>query len=259
MIKARQRPDVLFVQEPHVSQFGLLPALIAADLYFWLVRLEKPERWVEQAYWGELFAVSCDTVARSIGKLRPIINKARTRRCLHGRLVAGANKYTLNPKGDSFMAGGSSKKLNNLDPPDPQVFPISFIGVAKQLNAGVRVPELAWFLCRLAWRVHINERKTGESGWGYFQSAAELARYCGVGSDSLRKFSAIAKNAGLVLVNVERKSIVIPPGPPERLLLAPFRSLEEKRKNGLNAVLEDPDCFWQYDYVEDQLDQLKRG
>lgn len=48
-------PSMLWVRLVLVKQHGVLPSLIAADLYFWLDEKGKPLRWTTYSTWADWF------------------------------------------------------------------------------------------------------------------------------------------------------------------------------------------------------------
>lgn len=244
-------PSMLWVRLVLVKQHGVLPSLIAADLYFWLDEKGKPLRWTTYSTWADWFCVSVDTVKRTQSAIKLLFTVKRTRRTVSGKSVLGANSYQLNQQEANRVSQRKSKRLTEIYTDPVQVFPLEFIKLAKEHGIGQRVPEFAWFLCRIGWLVHESEKHTGISGFAYIKSLKWLSEHCHTSVRTLERFIKQARSSGLLMLNPVGREIVIPPQA-EPLMIQPFRRIEANRAAGIRDCAEAGE-YYQQEWAEDEL------
>lgn len=237
-------PSMLWVRLELVKQHGVLPSLIAADLYFWLDEKGKPLRWTTYSTWSDWFGVSVDTVKRTQSAIRLLFTVKRTRRTAGGKSVLGANSYQLNQLEATRVNQRKSKRLTEIHTDPVQVFPIEFIKLAKDHGAGQRVPEFAWFLCRIGWLVHESEKHTGIKRRAAIKSLKWLSDHCHTSVRTIERFIEQADTSGLLVLTTDRRELMIP-GDAESLMLQPFRRIEANRTAGITACAEEGEPYQQ--------------
>lgn len=202
-------PETLSVNMAHVKNFGVLPSLIAADLYFWLSEKGKHLRWTTYQTWADWFGVSTDTVKRTQPVIKHLFTVKRTRRKLNGKLVLGANCYQLQ-KLDAARSNELKFRCMTESQSDPvQLFPVEFIKLSKAHTKGQRVPEFAWFLCRISYLVNESEKQTGIRRQVSIKSLKWLSEYCHTPARTLERFIKQADMEGLFAINTDKDLLII--------------------------------------------------
>jgi hypothetical protein len=244
-------PSMLWVRLVLVKQHGVLPSLIAADLYFWLDEKGKPLRWTTYHTWADWFGVSVDTVKRAQAAIGLLFTVKRTRRTVSGKSVLGANSYQLNQLEANRVNQRKNKRLTEIYTDPVQVFPIEFIKLAKDHGIGQRVPEFAWFLCRIGWLVHESEKHTGIKRRAAVKNLSWLSDHCQTSVRTLERFIEQSDRAGLLVLTSDKRELMIP-GDADSLMIQPFRSIEASRAAGLTNCAEAGE-YYQQEWAEDEL------
>lgn len=255
-------PTRLEVDTQLVQVHGVLTALIAADLYWWLLTLDKPSRWVPYQRWALMFRVSTDTIKRQQSKLACLFVINRTRRKNNeGRSVLGANSYSLDPWRKDQMKRNRKPRPNCNEVADRLkdlvVFPMEFIQLAIKYGTNSNPVGFAWFLYRVSRLLFLNRQRNSASGVVTFKSMEWLADYCQLSKRTLERYTEQARHAGAVIIMGNNIAAL---GAAEAELLAPLYRIEQERENALNNLLAETDQVKPYlqDWVDEMIYQLKQ-
>lgn len=256
-------PTRLEVDTNLVQAHGVLTALMAADLYWWLVTLDKPRRWVPYQRWALMFCVSTDTIKRQQSKLAGLFVVERTRRKnAAGRAVLGANCYSLHQwRKDQVKRNRKPQTACNNDAGatgDLVVFPLEYIQLAIKYGNNSSPAGFAWFLYRVSRLLFLNQHRKSASAVTSFKSMEWLAHYCQLPKRTLERYTEQARRTGAVVIVGNH---IAAPGAAEAELMAPLYRIELERETALINLLANDSTAKPYlqDWADDMLYQLKRS
>lgn len=223
-----EMPSQLNVEQLLVRKFGILSALIAADLKFWLVKLKKENRWTRYERWAEMFDVSYSTVKREKKNLEQMFDVSRTRINVAGVSVLGANNFKLKA---SQYDEVESTKFSSI------VFPMEYIRLAKELAPTGKAPEFAWFLYRVGWLMYRSKIDKPNRTVTTFKSMAWLAGHCNLSIRTLERYSEHCRKIGCI--TIMGKGIAASTEW-EKEIVSPIERIYRQFDNSLNGLINDP-------------------
>lgn len=252
------KPKQLEVTLQHVKDYGVISALITADLCYWLISLDYPQRWYKNEWWANMFCVSNDTIKRQRPNLEKIfIIDRKNRTGNNGQHRRGTNSYSLDEWRKSQLIQQKKKTKQSSETyqiNDSVVFPLEFIQLAIKYNDGVNKVDYSWFLFRISRLIYKHEREFSRSSIVKFKSMAWLAGYCQLSKRTLERYSEHSRLFGLVILD---GSITAHTALKHELLL-PLILLDEARTNGLsNAIQDDQIRPYKLDWAESELYALR--
>lgn len=242
-IKQDDMPSQLTVDLLLVRKYGILAALIAADLRFWLITLKKENRWTRYERWVDIFNVSYSTIKREKKVLENMFEISRTKLKLGGVTVLGANNFKL--KAPRSLEN-EPNKFSSI------IFPIEYIRLAKKLAPTGKTPEFAWFLYRVSWLMYQSKIERPNRTVTTFKSMNWLSSHCNMTTRTLERYAEHCRKIGCLIIM--GRGITTSEEWDDELLL-PLMRIAKQLENGLTKLIDNQDVSevkqcWAIDTLE---------